>query len=124
MVFVIAENQELTAMTGPTPTIYSDPIPLRDHDTATVTFMVHFLWAYGGGGPSGVVAYMAEVSNDGVHWVDAAALADQATAATAEPKLRSADARGTYIRFRMWADVVSGSLVGAAFDLQVKLEHA
>lgn len=128
MVTVVANNLAMTALGPAISEVYSDPIDLGGNDRATVMWNIHYLWAYdaGGGGATGTAGYQAQVSNDGVYWVNVAALTDTANAATGStPRVitPSPAVNGQFIRFRITLTASSGDLAGAAVDLHVLLDH-
>lgn len=126
MVTVVANNLAMTALGPIVSEVYSDPIDLGGNDRATVMWNIHYLWVYdaGGGGATGTAGYQAQVSNDGVHWVDAGALGDTATAATGStPKSNTQPVNGQFVRFRITLTATSGDIAGAAVDLHVLFDH-
>lgn len=126
MVTVVANNLAMTALGPAISEVYSDPIDLGGNDRATVMWSIHYLWAYdaGGGGATGTAGYQAQVSNDGVYWVDVGALADTASAATGStPRADTAAVNGQFIRFKITLTASSGDLAGAAVDLHVLFDH-
>lgn len=123
-VVVFANNQELTVKGTGMSVVYTDPVPLRDADRASAVFNVHYLWAVGDGTPVSTLHVQGEVSNDGVHWVEATGLADTVLSDQA-PIFRGfqAPAYGAFLRFRL--EIETGyDLAGGCFDLHVKLDHA
>lgn len=125
MVTVFADNQSMTAKSGTPSVIYTDPVALGNADRAIPFFMVHALWAWGGGAAA-TLAYQGQVSNDGVNWVDATGCDDDTTTPTTTPQVLSPPPGvfGAFIRFKFTLTVDSGDLAGATFDLHVKLDHA
>ena len=122
MVTAFANNQAMTAITGTASEITTDPYNLGGDDRATVMWNIHYVWALGGGATT--LAWKAQVSNDGVYWVDQASLADTATAATgATPKKTTGAVNGEFIRFVITLSNAGGTLGGANFDLHVKFDH-
>lgn len=122
MVIAFANNQSLTAVEGNPSTITTDPVPLGNNDRATAMLNVHSLWESNGGGSS--LSYQAQVSNDGVNWVNVTALTDTATGVTSTPRQKTEEVNGAYIRFRFTHTITTaGETGGVCFDLHVKLDH-
>ena len=67
-VTVVANNQEITSVADVGALMTTDPYRLGDNDRATVMWNVNSIWALGGG--TTTLNWSAEVSNDGVNWVD------------------------------------------------------
>lgn len=124
MTTAFANNQEISAITGTTSEITTDPYNLGGDDRATVMLNVHYIWALGGGMTT--LAWKAQVSNDGVNWVDAGGtMSDSATAATGStPQKKTGPVNGEFIRFVITLANAGGTLGGANFDLHVKFDHA
>lgn len=126
MVTVFANNQALTCMNPTISEITTDPVSLGDADRATVNMNVHYIWAQGGTTTN--VAYQAQVSNDGVYWVDVTGGSDsKATPTASTPAQKVFAVNGAFLRFKMTLSNVGGAggeLGGACIDLHVNLDHA
>lgn len=110
MTTVFANNQPMTAVGGTDSVIWTDPVPLGDADRATAIFVVHYLWATGGGSPGATLEYVGEVSNDGVSWLDSDS---QGAASGAVPPIPSTESElGAFLRYRFTLHVDSGDLAG------------
>lgn len=124
---VVAQNQEVvqdaTALAGP---VFSDPIPMNDFDRVNVLWIVHYLWAFGGGGPTPMARFAEGMSNDGANWTPVPGLTDSTTAPTGgTPRQLVVLVPAAFVRFRM--NVIPGgtaALAGASMDLRVRLDHA
>ena len=117
MVIAFANNQVIAANSG-TSTIYTDPVPLNDNDRATCHLMVEYIFNASGSG----VVYQAQVSNDGVNWVDASGVTDNSTTVTSTPEAIVGTVNGAFLRFKI---TFTASGIGMCnFDLHVMLDHA
>ena len=122
MTTVVANNQAMTAMNGSPSTIYTDPVDLGDNDRGTVMFNVHYLWLFGTT-PAANVAYTAQVSNDGVYWVDSGLTDSESAPTGATPASVTDSLKGRFVRFKIVLTVTAGDLAGAAVDVQAKFDH-
>jgi len=117
MMVAFANNQVIVANASTTSTIYTDPVALGNNDRGTAVLVVHYLF----GGGTTTLTYTAQVSNDGVEWVDTT-LTDSAT--TAGPAQQTIDdLNGAFVRFKMDYATGSGATGGVCFDLPVSLDH-
>lgn len=124
MVIAFANNQTMTAIDGEPSVITTDPVPMRRNDRATANLNVHYIFAQPSATPD--IAYQAQVSNDGVHWVDVTGLSDNTGSTTSVPRQVVQEAHGAFIRFKFTLTVSGGSgseVGGCGFDLHVKLDH-
>jgi len=114
-----ANNQVIVAPSADTSTIYTDPVALGSNDRGAAVLMVHYMY---GGTSSTTLTYTAQVSNDGVEWVDSL-LTDNVSAAGATPKQKVADLNGAFVRFKIEYAIDAGAPGGVCFDLPVNLDH-
>ena len=123
MVTVVANKLAMTAKYGSPSTIYTDPIDLGENDRGTAMMNVHYLWLYGTAAAA-TIQYTAQVSNDGLYWVDATGLTKSESAPTgATPSTDTGEVNGQFIRFKIVLTVTAGDLAGTAIDLHVKFDH-
>ncbi|MCG3135735.1 MAG: hypothetical protein HMLKMBBP_03491 [Planctomycetes bacterium] len=100
-----------------------DPVNLGADDRATVNWNIHYIWSLSGGATT--LTWKLQVSNDGVHWVDATSMTDSTTAATGStPRQKIGAVNGEFLRFVVTLSHTGGDLGGACYDLHVKLDHA
>jgi len=124
VVIAFARNLAMTGIQGVASVIYTDPVPLNGHDRASAMLMVHYIFTQS---VNAVLSYQGQASNDGVNWVDVAALYDATNAATATPRPMVASVNAAWLRFKYVFNVIVGPGVevgGVCFDLHVKLDHS
>jgi hypothetical protein len=123
----VAQNQEVVQdATFLGNHILSDPIEMGRFDRVNVMWTVHYLWAFGGGGPTAEARYAAGMSNDGVHWTPVIGLIDSTTSPTGStPRQLVVLVPAAFVRFRMNV-IPTGTAVlgGASHDLLARLDHA
>ncbi len=127
MVVAFANNQVMVAVNDGVATISTDPVPLGGNDRAAAIFNVRYVQRPGGGGVTATIAYQAQVSNDGVEWVNVATLTDSATDVTNPARQVVAAVNGAYLRFLYTFSLTgasAGQMAGTCFDLHVNLDHA
>ena len=124
MTIAFANNQAMTAVHGTPSEITTDPVPLNGNDRASAMLNVHYIYALNGAAK--VLAYKAQLSNDGTSWVDSTTLVDSASAVTATPRPVVATVNAAFIRFVYTFTVtgVADDMGGVCFDLHVNLDHS
>ena len=115
MIMTFAKCQVVVADTGATSDCFTDPISLGENDRGAAILLIHYI--YGGG----TLTYTAQVSNDGVEWVDTL-LTEGATAAAATPLQEVQDLNGAFLRFKFSLANGGGGQGGVSFDLHVDLD--
>lgn len=124
---VVAQNREVvqdtTALAGQ---VVGDPVPVNGFECANVMLIVHYLWAFGGGGPTEMVRYVAGVSNGRVNWTLLPGLTGSMTAPTGSTTRQVVvPVPPAFVRFRMNALRTGASLLGrTAVDVCVRLANA
>lgn len=124
---VVEQNQDVvrgaTALVGP---VFSDPILMSGFDRVNMMWIVHYLWAFGGGGPTAMARYAAGMSNDRVNWTPVPGLTDSTTAPTGStPRQLVVLVLAAYVRFRMNVLPTGTAVLGrTAMDVCVGLASA
>lgn len=128
MIVAFASNQVMFAKgntgSGVTQTITTDPVPMSGMNQASAILNVHAYLDPGGQGPQ--LTATAQVSNDGVNWVDSQLVVTASGTGPQDNQTKPAEAQ--FIRFKYeWAPETGGSgsdYVFICFDLHVRLDHS
>ena len=121
MLIAPADNQWILRQDMGTTTITTDPVPLGGNDRATAILVAHSL--FGGAIPADrLLAYVTQVSLDGVHWVTQGPSATVNDAANT-PAAVTSDVNGAWVRFEFKFTMQVAGLGGAVFDLKVLLDR-
>ncbi len=115
-----AANQLMYAQQGSDMTLFTAPHPMGGLDYAEIIWNISSLDNSSG---TPTVTVTAQVSNDGVNWINSTTLTDSKSSVPTDPVQISGYARAAFIRFKYELSVAGspGDLVWTAFCLHVNL---
>ena len=130
MIVAFASNQVMFARGdgagGTVETITTDPVPMNGMNLASAILNVHCYLDATTPVQNPQLTATAQVSNDGVNWVDTSVIVT-ATGTGTQP-IKTDAAEGQFIRFKYEWSPDPGSagsdLVFICFDLHVRLDHS
>lgn len=118
MIVAFANNQVIVAEAGTPSVITTDPVPMNDSNNAAAIPSIHYLY----GGTTRSLTYKAQLSNDGVVWVDSTSVTDSLNA-TGVGALKEGECRAAFIRFEFSFSVTGSGQGAVCFDLHVRLDR-
>lgn len=128
MIVAFASNQVMVAKgdgagTGASMVITTDPVPMNGMNRASAIMNIHSILDAGSQTPQ--LTATAQVSNDGVNWVDDGPVVVATTSGA--QAIKTADTEGQFVRFQYTLEPEAGAsgsdYTFMCFDLHVRLDH-